>query len=76
MKTIEVYKTNVQNNSQGNRIIRFIHRHYPCYNANFDMEDSDRILRVESFHESIDNENIVSLMKQFGCTAEPLPDLI
>ncbi|MBX2922032.1 MAG: hypothetical protein KF746_07560 [Chitinophagaceae bacterium] len=74
MKVVEIYKTNVQSKMQGSRIIGFLHRHYPWYNANFDLEDTDRILRVESFHQHIDNENIIGIMKQFGCKAEPLPD--
>ncbi|MBX3254192.1 MAG: hypothetical protein KF862_08640 [Chitinophagaceae bacterium] len=74
MKVVEVYKTNVQSKIQGSRIIGFLHRRYPWYNANFDLDDIDRILRVESFQQSIDNENIISVMEQFGCKAEPLPD--
>ena len=74
MKVVEVYKTNVQNETQGNRIIRFLHRNYPWYNVNFDLDDIDRVLRIESYQRKIDNESIISLVRQLGCKAEPLPD--
>ncbi|MGN6436361.1 MAG: hypothetical protein ACTHMM_07490 [Agriterribacter sp.] len=74
MKIVEVYKTNVEDQQQGNRIIYFLHRNYPWYNANFDLHDTDRILRIESYRQTINNENIINLVKQFGCTAEVLPD--
>lgn len=74
MKIVEVYKTNVQDQKQGNRIIYFLHRNFPWYNANFDLDDTDKILRIESYQQKINNENIISLVKQFGCNAEVLPD--
>lgn len=74
MKVIEVYKTNVQNEAHSHRIIRFLHRNYPCYNVNFDLHDTDRVLRIESYRQRIDNDSIINLVKQLGCKAELLPD--
>ncbi len=45
---IEIFKTNVQNEFDSNYIIAIIKRQYPNYKINFDLEDCDKILRVEA----------------------------
>ncbi|MCD6065760.1 MAG: hypothetical protein K0S33_586 [Bacteroidetes bacterium] len=45
---IEVYKTNVQNPVVAEEIIRDLHRAMPDSVINFDLEDCDRILRIDS----------------------------
>ncbi len=44
---VEVYKTNVQEISQANRLLALLHQHFPGSKINFDLEDCDKILRVE-----------------------------
>ena len=44
---IEVFKTNVQEVSHANEIIALLLEHYPGSKINFDMDDCDKILRVE-----------------------------
>ena len=44
---VEIFKTNVQNEFDSNYIIAIIKRQYPNYKINFDLEDCDRILRIE-----------------------------
>lgn len=74
IKIVEVYKTDVQNSFQVNKVIQALNRQFPAYIANFDLQDCDKILRVESRQSNIDNECIISLMRDFGYMAEPLPD--
>ena len=74
MKTIEVYKTNVVNNGQSLLIIQVLRQRFPTYTANFDLQDCDKILRVESNSMHISDENIIGLLNEFGYFAQPLPD--
>lgn len=74
MATVEVYKTNVQNNTQVKELVYALHRQFPWYTTNFDLHDCDNILRVESRDMKIEDEGIISFMKTCGFTAEPLPD--
>lgn len=44
---VEVFKTNVEKETDTNYIIAVIKREFPTYQINFDLEDCDKILRVE-----------------------------
>lgn len=44
---VEVFKTNVEKETDTNYIIAVIKRQFPAYKINFDLEDCDKILRVE-----------------------------
>ena len=44
---VEVFKTNVQEISQANRLLALLHQHFPGSKITFDLEDCDKILRVE-----------------------------
>jgi hypothetical protein len=44
---VEVFRTNVQEISQANRLVALLHQHFPGSKINFDLEDCDKILRVE-----------------------------
>ena len=46
---VEIFKTNVQQNSQAKKLVALLCRHFPESKINFDLEDCDRILRVEAF---------------------------
>lgn len=71
---IEVFKTDVTDRGHADILLRQIHRTFTCYTANFDIQDCDRILRVNSTAGSIQSGSIIRLLKEFGCTAEVLPD--
>lgn len=72
---IEVFKTNVTDRHYADILVTQIHRTYPDYNANFDLEDCDRILRVKSTAGSIDPYNVINLLTSLGFRAEVLPDV-
>ncbi len=43
---IEVFKTNVQEDEQAERLIKALSDYFPNSRITFDLEDCDRILRV------------------------------
>jgi hypothetical protein len=71
---IEVFKTNVKDKSQSQVLIELIHRVFPSYKANFDLDDCDRILRVCGIKNPLQAFQIINLLKDFGVHAEVLPD--
>ena len=44
---VEVFRTNVKQRDHANILISQIHKAFPDYKANFDLEDCDKILRVD-----------------------------
>ena len=67
---VEVFKTNVEQAEQSEMLINQIINHIPNGQINFDLEDCDKILRVEA--ESISNQTIIELLNQNGFDAEVL----
>ena len=67
---VEVFKTNVEQTEQSELLINQIICHVPGGKINFDLEDCDKILRVEA--ERISNETIIGLLNQYGFQAEVL----
>ena len=45
---VEIFKTNVEKKTETNYVIAVIKRQFPSYKVNFDLEDCDNILRVDS----------------------------
>jgi len=68
---IEVFKTNVQEVEQSNRIVEKLLEHFPNSLINFDLEDCDKILRIHAA--SISNRKIIDLMNVLGYHCEVLP---
>jgi hypothetical protein len=63
---IEVFKTNVQKEKDTNYIIAIFKRHFPLYKVNFDLEDCDKILRVEAAQ--LEPKNIIDYLNCLGFT--------
>ena len=61
---VEIFKTNVQKVTETNYIIEVIRRAFPAYKVNFDLEDCDKILRVEGVELQCDN--IVDYVNYLG----------
>ena len=73
---VEVYRTNVTTRKQAKFVLNQLFKIFPEYIINFDLEDCDRILRVESVSGKIEVEKIAALLKDFGFFAMVLPDTI
>lgn len=63
---VEVFKTNVQRESDKNYVVAIIQTHFPDYKINFDLEDCDKILRIEGVELQCDN--IIDYVNCLGYT--------
>ena len=73
---IEVFRTNLEDREHAIVLIDQIHEKFPYYRANFDLDDCDRILRIESKTGDIDPSNLIQLLNDYGYEAEILEDAI
>jgi hypothetical protein len=71
---VEVFKTNVCDKDLANAIVDMIHKTFEDHRANFDLDDCDHILRVETNVECIEAILIIALLQDYGCHAEILED--
>ncbi|TVZ26923.1 hypothetical protein JM83_1924 [Gillisia sp. Hel_I_86] len=71
---VEIFRTNVDNENKAKKIVDAVHSNFQCYKANFDLEDCDRILRVESNNGRLSVSKILQFLKRLGLEAEVLPD--
>ncbi|MEO8473384.1 MAG: hypothetical protein ABI477_14390 [Chryseolinea sp.] len=69
---VEVFKTNITNKVDAAIIIADIHQQFPSYNANFDLQDCDRILRVKSTGDQVKATSLIRVVMNFGYHAEML----
>jgi hypothetical protein len=61
---IEVFKTSVENVSDANNIVQMLLQHFPGSRINFDLQDCDKILRVEG--KNFCTETIITFMNENG----------
>jgi hypothetical protein len=61
---VEVFKTDVRKNDQAKSLVSLLELHFPGSKINFDLDDCDKILRVEGI--SFITEKIIVLVKQSG----------
>jgi hypothetical protein len=71
---IEVFKTNVTDQEHASILINRIRETFLDYDANFDLGDCDKILRVKCQKQDIASTSVVRLVKELGFHAELLPD--
>lgn len=71
---VEVFKTNVKNPKQAGLLIDRFHERSIAYVVNFDLEDEDKILRVQSDNDPVNATLVIELLEEFGFAAEVLPD--
>jgi len=61
---IEVFKTNVQTAEDADKAISMLQYHLPYSRINFDLEDCDKVLRIEAQH--IQADKIIELLGKYG----------
>ncbi|NEU07193.1 hypothetical protein GZH53_02610 [Flavihumibacter sp. R14] len=61
---VEVFKTNVQKGQQADTLIIELHQHFPDAKINFDLDDCDRILRIEGLY--ILADSVMRLLQDNG----------
>lgn len=66
MKQVEIFKTGVCKASEAEAVINALLRCFPHYLINFDLDDCDNILRVETGYGHIDEKQVRQLMTELG----------
>lgn len=61
---VEVFKTNVEEAVHAEKLVALLLQHFPDGRINFDLDDCDRVLRVEKMH--IQPEQIIELVAAQG----------
>jgi hypothetical protein len=70
-----VFKTTVKNKTQAKRVAPLLNGLLPpSAKWNFDLSDCDKVLRIESFHQTIDESIIIQIFENAGQGIEMLPD--
>lgn len=64
MTIVEVFKTNVLEDNEAKELIAKLSTHFPGFKINFDLQDCDKILRVEG--KQIPPEEIIKLINTQG----------
>jgi len=73
MKIVMVFKTNVQDRLAASHIILGLQQALSHCRINFDLDDCDRILRIEGQQDAINEAEIQLLLAAYGYRCEPLP---
>lgn len=71
---IEVFKTNVIDRADSILILDALHSKSALYVANFDLEDSDHILRIRCLVGDVDASEVMSILQLHGFHGEVLSD--
>lgn len=69
---VEVFKTDVHEACASQLIVQKLCAVFPASSVNFDLEDCDRILRIEAA--SICNHTIIAQLNALGYFCEVLPE--
>jgi hypothetical protein len=67
---VEVFKTTVKTKSESEMILNILLEKFPNHSINFDLEDCDKILRIEG--NNFNTEIIINTLKEFNCVCEIL----
>lgn len=68
MRTVEVFKTNVSEAPAAEQLIALLLSHFPDSRINFDLDDCDKVLRIEG--KGLDAGTVMSVVsgKGFECS--------
>ncbi|MEX0719104.1 MAG: hypothetical protein WD059_00460 [Balneolaceae bacterium] len=73
MNSVKVYKTNVDDQKRAKEILNAIREIFPASLPTFDLDDCDKVLRIEDESGSIDESVIAKILDQFKYDIEVLP---
>jgi hypothetical protein len=71
---IEIFKTNVTEPNDALLLIERIHNVFSGYSANFDLNDCDHILRIQSTIGAVKADSVMALLNDWGFVARVLTD--
>ena len=69
---IEVFKTNVSDIKQAEKVIRKLQAQFPNYLINFDLDDCDKILRVMAKQDCLELAEIILIVESLNHRIEIL----
>ena len=72
ISVVQVFKTNVSEQEHADMLCNLVQNELTVQRANFDLEDCDKIFRVESAV-NIDDQ-VIALLRLYGFKCEELPD--
>lgn len=64
---VEIFKTDVWDQWDAERLIMVLNEHFPDYKINFDLDDCDKILRIEGENLLCDRIKMIVNEKGFLC---------
>lgn len=64
---VEVFKTNVQEFEEAQNLVALLRQHFPDSKVNFDLDDCDKVLRVEGNDLRIEKVMTLIMEKGFLC---------
>ena len=73
---VEVFKTSVQSVEEETLLLDKLQKEFSYCKMNFDLEDCDNILRIESIGNIIDLNPIIKLVRYYGFDIEVLEDVV
>lgn len=71
---VEVFKTNITSEHKAEETLLFLKSQFPDYKANFDLEDCDNILRIESKNGHLKTDEIIFYLSKINILVEVLND--
>lgn len=74
MFEVEVFQTNVPNRRTAAMLLRQLRAQFPACRINFDLDDCDRILRVQSPAGPPDAPAVAAVLHASGYACAILPD--
>jgi hypothetical protein len=63
---VEIFKTDVTDNQKSSILIGMLQERFPSYIINFDLDDCDNILRIESHFEDIDIPSVIEFISNLN----------
>jgi hypothetical protein len=73
-RVVEVFKTSVSDVTEASSIVTHLHEQFPLCKITFDLDDCDRILRVEGTAGDVDVNSVLEIVKAHHYDIEIIPD--
>ena len=67
---VEVFKTNVADPCEANELVDLLAGHFPESKINFDLDDCDRILRLEGY--DFTAKTVINVLEKAGLKCQVL----
>lgn len=71
---LEIFKTNVQEESDAKKLVQILKGVIPNAIINFDLNDCDKVLRVEA--ELVSTDEVITIINSSGFSCKVIPDKI